>query len=74
MLRNLILELKQKDILFAVAGATGPVRDILFKSKLSEDVTEELMFAKVHKAIECLNSEKYKDSHKKSKKIALQRN
>lgn len=74
MLRNLITELRQKNILFAVAGATGPVRDLIFKSRLSEVITEELMFAEVHKAMKCLDSEKHKDLQKKSKKIALQRN
>lgn len=74
MLRNLITELRQKDILFAVSGATGPVRDLIFKSKLAEVITEELMFAEVHKAMKCLDSDKHKDLQKKSKQIALQRN
>lgn len=74
MLRNLIAELRQKEILFAVAGATGPLRDLLFKSKLVDDITKELMFAEVHKALKCLESDKHKDLQKKSKRIALQRN
>lgn len=74
MLRNLVAELRQKEILFAVSGATGPVRDILFKSKLVHDITRELMFAEVHKALECLESDKHRDLQKKSKRIALQRN
>jgi SulP family sulfate permease len=74
MLRNLIAELRQKEILFAVAGATGPVRDVLFKSKLAEDITKELMFAEVHKALECINSDTQGDLQKKCKQIALQRN
>ena len=74
MLRNLVAELRQKEILFAVSGATGPVRDILFKSKLVHDITKELMFAEVHKALECLESDKHRDLQKKSKRIALQRN
>lgn len=74
MLRKLIAELRQKNILFAVAGANGPVRDVLFKSKLSEDITKELMFAEVHKAFECLDSNTQDDLHQKCKQIALQRN
>lgn len=74
MLRNLITELRQKDILFAVSGANGPIRDLIYKSKLADVITEELMFAEVHKAMKCLDSDKHKDLQKKSKKIALQRN
>jgi len=74
MLRNLIAELRQKNILFAVAGATGPVRDILFKSKLAEDITKELMFAEVHKALECIESDTHGDLQRKCKQIALQSN
>jgi SulP family sulfate permease len=74
MLRNLIAELRQKNILFAVAGATGPVRDILFKSKLAEDITKELMFAEVHKALECIEADTHGDLQRKCKQIALQSN
>lgn len=74
MLRNLIAELRDKDLLFAVAGANGPVRDILFKSGLAEDITKELMFAEVQKALECIESDTHADLQKKCKQIALQRN
>ncbi|MCT4580070.1 MAG: sulfate permease [Flavobacteriales bacterium] len=74
MLRNLIAELREKDLLFAVAGANGPVRDILFKSGLAEDITKELMFAEVQKALECIESDTHADLQKKCKQIALQRN
>ncbi len=74
MLRNLIAELRAKNLLFAVAGANGPVRDILFKSGLAEDITKELMFAEVQKALECIESDTHADLQKKCKQIALQRN
>ena len=72
MLKNLIKELRQKNILFAVAGANGPVRDILFRSKLSDLITKDLMFAEVDKALECIHNDTKGDLEKKCKQIALQ--
>lgn len=74
MLRNLIAELREKNLLFAVAGANGPVRDIIFKSGLAEVITKELMFAEVQKALECIESDTHADLQRKCKQIALQRN
>lgn len=74
MLKNIIFELREKGILFAVAGAKGPIRDLLFKSKLAEIITPDLMFAEVSKAIECVENKTHADLQKKCKQIALQRN
>ncbi len=72
MLKNLIVELSNKGIAFAVAGATGPVRDILFKSKLIDVIGKEMMFAEVHKALECVAEGTHADLKRKCKQIALQ--
>ncbi len=72
MLKNLIVELSNKDIAFAVAGATGPVRDIIFKSKLINVIGKEMMFAEVHKALECVADGTQADLKRKCKQIALQ--
>ncbi len=74
MLKNLIHELRERGILFAVAGAKGPIRDLLFKSKLAEVITPDLMFADVSKAVECVENQTHADLQKKCKQIALQRN
>ncbi len=74
MLGSLIEELRKKQILFAIAGATGPIRDLIFKSKLSNVITEDLMFAEVHLAMKCLELDTYKSLKENSNTIALQRN
>ena len=74
MLDKTIKELCKKEIYFAVAGAIGPVRDIIFNSGLSETIGKELMFAEVNKALECLEEDKAMDFEKICKRIALQNN
>ena len=74
MLDTTIKELCKKEIYFAVAGAIGPVRDIIFNSGLSETIGKELMFAEVNKALECLEEDKAMDFEKICKRIALQNN
>jgi len=74
MLDKTIKELCQKEIFFAMAGAIGPVRDIIFNSGLSETIGKELMFAEVSKALECLNEDKALDFERVCKRIALQNN
>ena len=72
MLEKTVKELREKNIYFAVAGAIGPVRDIMFNSGLSDTIGKELMFAEVNKALECLNENKAMDFEKICKRIALQ--
>jgi len=74
MLEKTIKELCQKEIYFAVAGAIGPVRDIMFNSGLSETIGKELMFAEVNKALECLSEDNAMDFERVCKRIALQNN
>ena len=74
MLDTTIKELCKKEIYFAIAGAIGPVRDIIFNSGLSETIGKELMFAEVNKALECLDEDKAMDFERICKQIALQNN
>jgi len=74
MLDKTIKELCKKEIYFAVAGAIGPVRDIIFNSGLSETIGKELMFAEVNEALECLEEDEAMDFERICKRIALQNN
>ena len=74
MLDKTIKDLCKKEISFAVAGAIGPVRDIIFNSGLSETIGKELMFVEVNKALECLDEDKAMDFEIICKRIALQNN
>ncbi|MDG2226186.1 MAG: sulfate permease [Flavobacteriales bacterium] len=74
MLDKTIKDLCKKEIYFAVAGAIGPVRDIIFNSGLSETIGKELMFVEVNRALECLDEEKAMDFKRICKRIALQNN
>ena len=74
MLNQTIKELCKKEIYFAVAGAIGPLRDIIFNSGLSETIGKEMMFADVNKALECLDEDKATNFEKIWKRIALQNN
>lgn len=74
MLDQTIKELCKKETYFAVAGAIGPLRDIIFNSGLSETIGKEMMFADVNKALECLDEDKATNFEKICKRIALQNN
>lgn len=74
MLDKTIKELSKKEIYFAVTGAIGPVRDIIFNSGLSKIIGKELMFAEVNKALECLDEGKEMDFERICRRIALQNN
>ena len=52
MMRQLISELKTKNIKFVITGAIGPTRDILYSSKLIDDIGKENLFVKTHEALE----------------------
>ena len=74
MLDKTIKDLCKKEIFFAVAGAIGPVRDLIFNSGLAETIGKELMFVEVNKALECLDEDKAMDFERICKRIALQNN
>jgi SulP family sulfate permease len=70
MLRQLIHELKNQKLKFAVAGAIGPTRDILNNSGLMQDIGSENIFVTTHEAFEhCRESSGRTELEKK---IALQ--
>ena len=50
MLRSLVADLKKENIRFAVAGAIGPTRDILYTSGLIEDIGKENLFTNTNEA------------------------
>lgn len=50
MLRALVADLKKEDIRFAIAGAIGPTRDILYTSGLIDDIGRENLFANTNEA------------------------
>ncbi|MRI02442.1 sulfate permease [Kriegella sp. EG-1] len=52
VLRQIINELKSKDMIFVIAGAIGPTRDILYSSGLINDIGKEHLFVKTSEAFE----------------------
>ncbi|MCW5515480.1 SulP family inorganic anion transporter [Muriicola sp. Z0-33] len=52
MLRQIINELKNREIKFLVSGAIGPIRDIFYTSGLIEDIGKENLFVKTTEAFE----------------------
>ena len=50
MLRSLVADLKKENIRFAVAGAIGPTRDILYTSGLIQDIGRENLFSNTNEA------------------------
>jgi len=50
MLRSLVADLKKENIRFAIAGAIGPTRDILYTSGLIEDIGPENLFSNTNEA------------------------
>ncbi|PHQ28557.1 sodium-independent anion transporter [Leeuwenhoekiella nanhaiensis] len=55
ILKHLILELREKDILLMIAAATGPTRDILFKTGVTEMLGPENLFVRVVEAVEFID-------------------
>lgn len=52
MLRQVIDELKRKNIQLIIAGAIGPTRDILYSSGLISDIGKENLFVRTNDAFE----------------------
>lgn len=55
ILKHLILELREKDIQLMIAAATGPTRDILFKTGVTEMLGPENLFVRVVEAVEFID-------------------
>jgi len=55
MLRQTIVELKNKGIKLIIAGAIGPTRDIFYSSGLIDDIGKENFFVKTNEAFEHCN-------------------
>ncbi|MEO9894043.1 sulfate permease [Aurantibacter sp.] len=70
MLRQVIKDLKEKNIKFVVAGAIGPTRDILYSSGLINDIGKENLFVKTNEAFEHCTSLRQKSAIEK--KISLE--
>ena len=69
MLRQLVEEGRERGRDFALAGAIGPVRDILFKNGLMDMIGKDHVFPHVHEAVEQLTGEGCSDQ---SKRLAWQ--
>ena len=51
MLINVIEEIHSRNIEFYIAGATGPIRDIIFKSGIINSLHKEYLFVKIKEAV-----------------------
>lgn len=72
MLKDIVKDYKARDIRFMVSGAIGPVRDIMAKSGLMDDIGQDNFFLHVWGAMQSL---KEGDEARKVKKgIAVQSN
>jgi SulP family sulfate permease len=57
LLRRLILELKEKGVVLVIAGAIGPLRDILYSSGLIHQIGKEYLFVNTFEAFNfCKNA------------------
>jgi len=65
MLKQLINELNTKQIDFFVAGAIGPIRDILFQSGLTDLITTQHLFVTTSEAYEYFQKRQHKTSIQK---------
>ncbi|WP_405327745.1 SulP family inorganic anion transporter [Leeuwenhoekiella sp. LLG6367-2.1] len=55
IIKHLILELKDQEIQLMIAGATGPTRDILFKTGVVDLLGRENLFVRVVEAVEYID-------------------
>ena len=55
ILKHLILELREKEIQLMIAAATGPTRDILFRTQVTELLGPENLFVRVVEAVEFID-------------------
>ena len=71
-LEEIYNSLKKQNITFALSGAIGPVRDLLFKSGLMDKIGKENQFMALHRAVDYYQSEN--SENKNWSKIAIQNN
>ncbi len=72
MLRKVINDIKSKGIRFYIAQASGPTRDILFSTGISDLVTREYLFVQVREAVEHFDN--VRKSSELSDRVASQSN
>lgn len=66
LLKQIVGDLKTKEIQLLIAGAIGPTRDTLFTSGLAEAIGSENLFVRTHEAFDaCQNHEKSTDIQRK---------
>lgn len=56
MLISVIEELHHRDIQFYIAGAIGPIRDIIFSSGIIEVLGKDYLFVRTKEAVACFNN------------------
>ena len=70
LLERIILELREKNIQFLIAGAIGPTRDILYSSGIINILGEENLFVQTIDAVECCTNHQERSTIQK--KVSLQ--
>ena len=59
LLKQIVSDLKQRDIQLLITGAIGPTRDTLFTSRLADEIGSHNLFVRTHEAFDaCQNKEK----------------
>jgi len=58
MLIKVMEEVHGKDIKFFIAGAIGPIRDIIFRSNIIEELEKECLFVSTKEAVACFDNPK----------------
>ena len=71
MLISVIEELHHRDIQFYIAGAIGPIRDIIFSSGIIEVLGKDYLFVRTKEAVACFNNPE--SIRETNQKIAHQR-
>lgn len=71
-LEEIYNSLKKQNIIFALSGAIGPVRDLLFKSGLMDKIGKENQFMALHRAVDYYQTEN--SENKNWSKVAIQNN
>ena len=54
-LTKVIKEIHNRNILFYIAGAIGPTRDIIFNSGIINELHKEFLFVKIKEAVACFD-------------------
>lgn len=70
MLKQVVVDLKSKEIAFKLARVNGPTRDILYKTGLMKEIGKENIFVRTFEACDCCQN--LSDKTEMQSKIALQ--